>query len=65
MKDMIDVCCGRMSLKSVNREIIHYMTQYPTIKRLVVDIKRQKPRYGKEGGYYTTIYMTKKDFNGG
>jgi len=62
-KGLVDITGGKMTLKQVNREIIHYMTQYP-IKRLIVDIKKEEPTEGKEGGYYTTIYLSKKDFKG-
>ena len=58
-KEIIDICCGKMTLKSVNREIVHYMTQYPKYKRLVVDIRR------KEDGYYATFWIKKSDFDGG
>jgi len=62
-RGLVDCCGGKMTLKQVNQEIIHYMTQYP-VKRLIVDIKREEPTEGKEGGYYTTIYLSKKDFKG-
>lgn len=54
MKNMVDVCAGKMTIREVQREIYHYMLKSP--KRLIVDIKR------KMGGYYTTLYITEKDF---
>ncbi len=55
MKNMVDVCGGKMTLKDVSREIFHYM-YYKSPKRLIVDIKR------KEDGYHATLWMSKKDF---
>jgi len=51
---MVDVCGGKMTLREVVMEIIHYMMKSP--KRLVIDIRR------KESGYHTTIYLGKRDF---
>jgi len=56
-KDFVDVCGGRMTLKDVNREIIHYMLTYNP-SRLIVDIK-------KEDGYQVTIYIPTEEFRGG
>ena len=56
LKGYTDICSGKMTLKQVNQEIIHYMCyKFPT--RLIVDIQR------REGGYYTQIWMPIKDFN--
>ena len=54
MKNMVDVCAGKMTIQEVTRELIHYMLKSP--QRLVIDIKRKK------GGYRTTIYIPLKDF---
>ena len=51
---MVDVAGGKMSLKEVVREIIHYMKKSPS--RLIIDIQRKK------GGYKTTLWITQKDF---
>lgn len=54
MKNMVDVCVGKMSICQLVGEVEYYMRKSPN--RLVVDIKKKK------GGYYTAIYMTIKDF---
>ena len=59
MKEIIDILTGKMTLKTINREIIHYMTKYPNYKRMVVDIRRKKD------GYYATFWIKKSEFEGG
>lgn len=54
---MVDVCGGKMTLREVIREIEYYMLRSP--EKLIIKIIRQK------GGYYTTLYITEKDFKGG
>ena len=56
LKNMVDICGGKMTLEDVGKEIKRYMiTKSP--KRMVVDIQR------REGiGYYTLIYIPTKDF---
>jgi hypothetical protein len=58
MKGMVDVCQGKMTIGEVINNLIHYMAKSP--KKLVIEINR---REGKNGGYYTTFYITIKDFN--
>jgi len=53
-KGMVDVAGGPMTLKQVEREIVHYMWMYKP-SRLVVDIKFKK-------GYYATLWIPEKDF---
>jgi len=54
MLNMVDVAGGKMSLKEVVEEIIHYMKKSPS--RLIIDIQLKK------GGYKTTLWITQKDF---
>lgn len=54
MRNMVDVCGGKMTLDEVEREIKRYMLKSP--RRMVVDIRRRKD------GYYTMIWIPKKDF---
>lgn len=54
MRNMVDVCGGKMTLKDVEREVRHYMLKSPT--RMVVDIRRKKD------GYHATIWIPKKCF---
>ena len=54
MENMVDVCAGKMTLDDVVREIKRYMLKSPG--RMMVDIRR------KEDGYYTIIWIPKKDF---
>jgi len=58
MKGFVDVCAGKMTIGEIVNNIIHYIAKSP--KRLIIDIRR---RDGKNGGYFTTIYLTVKDFN--
>jgi len=52
--EMVDVCCGKMTLIEVEREIIHYMMKSPT--HLIIDITR------KDNGYYTSIWIDGETF---
>jgi len=54
---LVDVCGGKMTLREVIREIEYYMLRSP--EKLIIKIIR------KPGGYYTTLYITEKDFKGG
>ena len=57
MKNMVDICGGKMTLSEVNREIAYYLPRYP--KRLVVDIRRRR------NGYFVKIWIRKVDFEKG
>lgn len=59
MKGMVDVCVGPMLPKEIINEIHFRLSRSP--RRLVIDIRKQKK--GEEK-YPTTIYITKKDFEG-
>ncbi|MCR4333926.1 MAG: hypothetical protein NUV60_02865 [Patescibacteria group bacterium] len=54
---MVDVSGGKMTLKEVEGEIRLMMNVFSP-RRMVVDIRRVKAR----GGYHTTIWIPKKDF---
>jgi len=56
LEKMTDVCRGKLTLRSINNEIIYYLLNNKP-KRIIVDIQRTKD------GYYTSVYIPNKDFN--
>lgn len=57
LEKLVDVCAGPMDMVTLENEIGHYLLRKP--EKLVITIDKIK---GKENRYYTTIYMTEKDF---
>ena len=57
LEKMVDVCAGKITIKELNGEIINYMFKSPQL--IVITIERKPTR---EEGYYSTIYLTKEDF---
>ena len=55
MRNMVDVCGGKMTLEDVEREVRYYMLQ-KSPRRMVVDIRRKKD------GYHAMIWIPKKCF---
>jgi len=56
LEEYVDVCAGKMTLEEVGKEIIHYMLKSP--ENMIVTIERND----EVKGYYSTIYISKKDF---
>lgn len=60
MKNMVDVCGGKMTLKGVMREFEFYMHECllksPKRVRIIVDVVR------KSNGYHATIWIPRRCF---
>ena len=51
---LVDVVVGKMTIREINREVVHYMLKAP--KRMIVNIKL------KEDGYHTEIWIDEETF---
>ena len=57
LEDMVDVCHGKMNIDELYREIAVYMGLYNPSK-MIIDIERRDDKKG----YYSIIYIPKRDF---
>lgn len=54
MKSMVDVVGGKMTIREINREVVHYMLKSP--KRLMVKAVKRDDKY------FTTIWIDRETF---
>jgi hypothetical protein len=57
LEKLVDVCVGKMTLKEINNELLYYMRKSPEL--LIITIEGSEI----DGRYYSTVYLTPKDFN--